>query len=114
VNSIRCPRSRLASRPSASARFGGYRIQAGASPSAFWGQTLVNGVPTLTALGDANPAFTMGFSNDFSYGRFHLHSFFDMRRGFKVSDLTEQYFDGSHNLQDTAGTNARTAAESED
>ena len=93
--------------------FGGYRIQAGASPSAFWGQTLVNGVPTLTALGDANPAFTMGFSNDFSYGRFHLHSFFDMRRGFKVSDLTEQYFDGSHNLQDTAGTNARTAAESE-
>jgi hypothetical protein len=93
--------------------FGGYRIQAGASPSAFWGQTLANGVPTLTALGDANPAFTMGFTNDFNYGRFHLHSFFDMRRGFKVSDLTEQYFDGAHNLQDTAGTNARTAAESQ-
>ena len=93
--------------------FGGYRIQAGASPSAFWGQTLVNGVPTLTALGDANPAFTMGFTNDFSYDRLHLHTFFDMRRGFKVSDLTEQYFDGSHNLEDTAGTTARTAAESQ-
>jgi len=91
--------------------FGGYRIQAGASPSAFWGQTIVKGVPTITAMGDANPAFTIGFSNDFSYGPLHLHTFLDMRRGFKVSDLTEQYFDGAHNYNDTAGTNRRTAAE---
>jgi TonB-linked SusC/RagA family outer membrane protein len=93
--------------------FGGYQIEAGASPSAFWGDVMRNGVPTLVALGDANPAFTVGFTNDFNYGRFHLHTFLDMRRGFKVSDLTEQYFDGAHNLEDTAGTNARTIAESQ-
>lgn len=91
--------------------FGGYRIQAGHSPTAFWGQKLINGVPTLAQLGDANPAFTMGFTNDLNFGPLHLHAFLDWRRGFKVSDLTEQYFDGAHNLQDTIGTNARIAAQ---
>jgi hypothetical protein len=92
--------------------FGGYRIEAGHSPTAFWGQASINGAaPAIVQLGDANPAFTMGFTNDFNYGVVHLHAFLDWRRGFKVSDLTEQYFDGAHNLQDTAATAARIAGQ---
>src|SRR5580704_6584249 len=92
--------------------FGGYRIEAGHSPTAFWGQASFNGAaPVIAQLGDANPAFTMGFTNDFNLGILHLHTFLDWRRGFKVSDLTEQYFDGAHNYGDTAGTAARIAAQ---
>ena len=92
--------------------FGGYRIVAGHSPTAFWGQASFNGAaPIIAQLGDANPAFTMGFTNELNLGFVHLHAFLDWRRGFKVSDLTEQYFDGAHNLADTALTARRIAAQ---
>jgi hypothetical protein len=55
------------------------------------------------------PDFTMGFSNDFTMGRFRLASLFDWRKGGDVINLTNNYFDAGL-LADTATGNARVTA----
>jgi len=98
-------------------RFGNVFIQKGESP------TVIQAVNSCTALnaagtscpsanrvlefvGDAMPDFTMGFSNDLSFGPVRLSSLFDWRKGGDVINLTNNYFDGGL-LADTAVGNAR-------
>lgn len=53
-----------------------------------------------TALGDANPDYMMGFSNDFSWGNLTLSSVFDLRKGGLVSNMSTFSFDDGQNTWD--------------
>ena len=98
--------------------FGNVFIQQGQSPTviqAFNGCAvpLVNGAcasfnKVLGFVGDANPDYQMGFSNDFKFGAFSLTSLLDWRKGGDVINLTNNYFDGGLG-SDTAKANARLA-----
>ena len=60
--------------------------------------------------GDQNPDFIMGFSNNLTFGRFSFNSLLDWRKGGKVVDLTQNYFDGNNIAKDTLVSQARLAA----
>jgi TonB-dependent starch-binding outer membrane protein SusC len=69
--------------------------------------TFIGRVDHLSILGDANPKFTMGFSNEFNFGPLRLTSLFDWRKGGNISNLTNDYFldccaDNQGTLGDTA------------
>ena len=61
----------------------------------------------LAFVGDANPDFQMGFSNDFRFGAFSLTSLVDWRKGGDVINLTNNYFDGGDFFADTLGSRDR-------
>ncbi|MEP6509897.1 MAG: SusC/RagA family TonB-linked outer membrane protein, partial [Gemmatimonadales bacterium] len=101
-----------------STRYGNAFIKKGESPSVI---QAVNGCLALSAtgtcssanritkfVGDGNPDFTMGFSNDFTFGPLRLTSLMDWRKGGKVINLTNNYFDQGL-LADTAVGNKRGA-----
>ncbi len=102
-------------------RFGATKIEVGYSPTevvAFSGfdSTFVNGKYVSRArheihVGDQNPDFQMGFTNDFTVGRFRLSSLLDWRKGGYAANLTNNYFDqssiGGGNFADTAAVAAR-------
>jgi TonB-linked SusC/RagA family outer membrane protein len=56
---------------------------------------------------DYSPKFQMGFSNDVTVGRFRFSGLLDWRKGGYAVNLTNNYFDGSGLLADTALANAR-------
>jgi hypothetical protein len=102
-------------------RFGNAWIQQGLSTSII--QAVVGckvAVPTggtcssanriLGFAGDANPDFTMGFSNNLTWGRLSLNSLFDWRKGGKVVNLTNNYFDAVNMAKDTLKSQQRLAA----
>ncbi|HEX8431781.1 MAG TPA: TonB-dependent receptor plug domain-containing protein, partial [Longimicrobium sp.] len=76
--------------------YGGYQITEGESPTAIWG--FKN--DSLQVLGDANPDFRMGFSNDVTFGGFTASALFDWAKGGMVANLTQSYFDDSGNAAD--------------
>jgi TonB-linked SusC/RagA family outer membrane protein len=84
---------------------GGFYVSPGSSITALWGYKTPGGA--LVPVGNAAPAFTMGYANDLNFGPLHLHSFFEWNYGLSVSDGTEVYFDDFGNLQDTAATRRR-------
>jgi len=99
-----------------STRFGNAFIQKGKSPSII---QVVNGCTALNAngtcssanrittfLGDGNTDFTMGFNNDLTIGPIRLGSLLDWRKGGRVINLTNNYFDGGL-LADSAVGNQR-------
>jgi TonB-linked SusC/RagA family outer membrane protein len=101
--------------------FGGYYIQPGASVNAVYGYSAASAASaTLVQLGNVEPAMTLGFGNDVTFGPLHLHAFFDWRVGQSVANLTEQYWEGAFggfnlpyeqgNLADTIQTKKDYAA----
>ena len=88
---------------------GEFRIVQGYSPTAFWGNDTVAvandprclavqkncGVGTrfVTVLGDANPDFRMGFTNDIRVGKFSLYALLDWQHGGTVDNLTGWLYD---------------------
>jgi TonB-linked SusC/RagA family outer membrane protein len=99
--------------------FGNVFIQQGQSPTviqAFNGcsvplsatGTCASFNKVLGFVGDANPDYQMGFSNDFRFGAFSLTSLLDWRKGGDVINLTNNYYDGGLGA-DTAKANARLA-----
>lgn len=71
----------------------------------------------LAFVGDALPDYTMGFNNDLKFGSFRISSLLDWRKGGKIINFTNNYFDGGlipfgglWPVQDTARTNARLTA----
>ncbi len=96
-------------------RFGGSEIQVGYSPTQVivyqgYDSTFVNGVyksrtPHIAHPGDQTPDFQMGFTNDFTAGKFHLSTLVDWRKGGYIVNLTNNYFDfglPGGNLADSA------------
>jgi TonB-linked SusC/RagA family outer membrane protein len=56
---------------------------------------------------ESAPNYTMGFSNEFQVGPVRLYGLLDYRNGGYVANLTNNYFDGTHLLNDTATVNNR-------
>jgi len=104
-----------------SERFGSYKIQTGYSAtevvvfSGFDTTFDANGKYVSRArhelhIGDQNPDFQMGFSNNFTLGRLSVSSLLDWRKGGYVINLTNNYFDfnvDGSNLADTTKAQAR-------
>jgi hypothetical protein len=57
----------------------------------------------LGFVGDANPDYQMGFTNDFHVGAFSLTSLLDWRKGGDVINLTNNYYDGGLGADTLAG-----------
>lgn len=79
------------------------------SSTAPFGGSCPSASRTLYFLGDGQPDYTMGFSNDLTVGDFRVGTLLDWRKGSKGIDLTSDYFDGGL-LGDTALGNARLTA----
>ena len=107
-----------------STKYGAPYVCDGYSPSTVqardgYDSTFVNGVcksraRRITAYESA-PDFNMGFSNEFNIGPVRLYGLVDWRRGGKVANLTNAYFDpiaadGTGFLSDTAKSHARNDA----
>ncbi|HZS57752.1 MAG TPA: SusC/RagA family TonB-linked outer membrane protein [Gemmatimonadaceae bacterium] len=104
---------RLPTAPFSSGNFfgygqGGFYVERGNSITAIWGYKTAGG--SLVPVGNAAPAFTMGFANNLGYGPLHLRGFFEWNYGQSVIDGTFVYFDDFGNLQDTAATRRRLTA----
>jgi TonB-linked SusC/RagA family outer membrane protein len=82
--------------------YGRLRYAPGHSVSTIWGNQIQpdGSVRADTPLGDANPKYLMGFSNDFTYGDFSLNTVVDYRHGGTVSNMTENLFDEGKNTWD--------------
>ena len=91
--------------------YGQGQVQEGASVTQVVGyDSLSNGVRYVRRYGDTEPAFTMGFSNDFTYRGVRLYGLLDWRRKFSIVNLTQSTFDDAGTWGDTAGTNRREEA----
>ena len=84
--------------------YGAGFIQQGTSPSQIHGRDGNNG---LAALGDYEPKFTMGFSNDVSYGRFRVYGLLEWRHGGDVVNVTQNVFDEDGLAPDSAASAER-------
>ncbi|HUQ20325.1 MAG TPA: SusC/RagA family TonB-linked outer membrane protein [Gemmatimonadaceae bacterium] len=69
--------------------------------------TFVSRVDHLDIIGDQNPRFTMGFSNEVNYGPLRLTSLLDWRHGGNIANLTNDYLlDCCSDNQGTMGDTA--------
>jgi len=99
---------------------GGFQIESGRSPTQIVGRDTVvandprctsaddspcapgtaAGERIVTTIGDINPDFRMGFSNQLDFGDFSLYSLFDWQHGGDVVNLTAWLFDLSKTADD--------------
>lgn len=84
--------------------YGAGFIQQGASPSQIYGR---NGQGGLAGLGDYEPRFTMGVSNEVAYGRFRLYGSLEWRHGGSVVNVTQNVFDEDGIAPDSAASAER-------
>ncbi len=89
--------------------FGGGFIQVGHSPSQILGYGLVNGAYKLEPLGDYQPDFTVGLSNEVTFRNFRLYGLFEWRKGNSVVNLTQVFYDGAAVAPDPAASAQRFA-----
>ncbi|MDB4949217.1 MAG: TonB-dependent receptor [Gemmatimonadetes bacterium] len=77
--------------------FGSYRIRPGYSPTTVFANNGrdATGAFIVVPIGESEPDFQMGFSNELKAGRFSVSSLFDWSHGGLVVNLTRNYFDGS-------------------
>ncbi len=92
--------------------YGDYKIEVGYSATQLvtYKGTDAKGKPVEFHLGDQNPDFQMGFSNDFTLGKLSVSSLVDWRKGGWVANLTTASFDGvlpGGNLADSAAVATR-------
>lgn len=92
-----------------SKRFGQGFIEVGKSPSQITGEdstARANGVDRVT-LGDYEPDFSMGFSNEFNFGPVRLYGLVDWRKGQSIVNLTQLLYDAGGLAEDPEAGNAR-------
>ena len=81
--------------------FGTFQVEGGKSLTQIVGNdSLPNGQGIVRQVGDANPAFRMGFSNTFRLGKLNLTTLFDWQKGGEVINLTRYLWDLSRNGPD--------------
>jgi TonB-linked SusC/RagA family outer membrane protein len=86
--------------------YGGFRIKEGESPTALWILDVDdegNGIERV--LGDVNPDFRVGFSNEVNVGPFGVYGLIDWAHGGLAANLTKSYYDDSQNGEDWTGCN---------
>ena len=82
--------------------YGRLKFSPGNSVSAIYGnrQNADGTVSRDIVLADANPTYTMAFSNDLSWSNFRLGTLVDMRKGGTVSNLTLNLYDEGNTTWD--------------
>jgi TonB-linked SusC/RagA family outer membrane protein len=74
--------------------FGSYLAQQGEPLTQLWGNArLADGSRVIQKVGDANPDFRMGFSNELRYGAVSMNSLWNWQQGGAVVNLTKYLFD---------------------
>ncbi|HEV7706259.1 MAG TPA: SusC/RagA family TonB-linked outer membrane protein [Gemmatimonadaceae bacterium] len=73
--------------------YGGGFIEVGSSPSQIRGTVDSAGTGVLRQVGDFQPKFSMGFSNEFSVGHFRLYGLLDWRSGGSVVNVSQNVYD---------------------
>jgi TonB-linked SusC/RagA family outer membrane protein len=92
-----------------SKRFGQGFIEVGKSPSQITGEdstARANGIDRVT-LGDYEPKFSMGFSNEFNFGPVRLYGLLDWRNGGSIVNLTQLLYDAAGLAADPEAGDAR-------
>ena len=87
--------------------YGAGFIQQGASPSQIYGR---NGLGGVAKLGDYEPKYVVGFSNEVGFHRFRLFGLFEWRHGGSVVNVTQNVYDEDVLAPDSAASAARLAA----
>jgi TonB-linked SusC/RagA family outer membrane protein len=91
--------------------FGAYWIQPGRSVSEIVNLNKLSSNGTPVQVGDGQPAFTMGFANDFTAGPVHLATVLDWKYGGNTINFTNLYYDtGPGLLADSALSAKRLAS----
>lgn len=100
-------RSRVLSLPVPSFRTGGfgtalgaYEIAVGNSATQIVANVLEGDETVVRPVGDANPDFRVGFSNELNLGAFNLFGLFEWSQGGTVINLTKLLFDFGQNTTD--------------
>jgi TonB-dependent starch-binding outer membrane protein SusC len=83
---------------------GAFQIEEGQSATQIVANTWdeQQGAMVIRAVGDANPDFRMGFSNEVTVGSFNLYGLLDWQNGGHVINLTKLLFDFGQNTADFA------------
>ncbi len=92
--------------------FGQGFIEQGKSPSQITGVTASTEGERVT-LGDYEPDFSMGFSNELNFGPVRLYGLLDWRRGGDIVNLTQLLYDGAGLAEDVEASAARIQAYSD-
>jgi len=87
--------------------YGAGFIQQGASPSQIYGR---NGSGGVSALGNYEPKYVVGFSSDVTFRRLRLSGLFEWRHGGDVVNVTQNVFDEDGLAPDSVASAARLAA----
>jgi hypothetical protein len=83
------------------AQYGRGRIARGQKSTMIWANKYrADGSVVDTIVADANPDFTMSFSNSVQYGNLSLHGLLDWRKGGHVANMTQSLFDEGQNSWD--------------
>jgi TonB-linked SusC/RagA family outer membrane protein len=80
---------------------GQFRIEEGQSATSIWGNIPDGaGGANLGKIGDSNPDFRAGFTNDVTIGSFNLYALLDWQQGGQAVNLTRLLFDAGNNSRD--------------
>jgi hypothetical protein len=74
-------------------QYGSGFIEVGHSPSQIRGTVDSAGVGVVRDIGDYQPKFNVGFSNEINIGRFRLYGLLDWRDGGDVVDISQNVYD---------------------
>jgi hypothetical protein len=86
------------------AGLGAFRIEQGQSATQIVGT--IDGNGTIAKLGDGEPDFRVGWSNNFKYKNYGLTSLIDWQQGSNIINLTRLLYDGSQNSVDYVAAGA--------
>ena len=82
---------------------GSFQFEEGKSATQIVGNdSLPDGSTVVRKIGDANPAFTMSFSNNLRYKRLRLYGLMDWQHGGSIINLTKFLYDLGQNTADYA------------
>ena len=88
-------------------QYGSGYIQVGQSPSQIRGTVDSAGVSVLRTVGDYQPKYVVGFSNDISFGRIRLYGLIDWRHRGDVVNITQNVYDELGTAPDYAASLVR-------
>jgi TonB-linked SusC/RagA family outer membrane protein len=86
------------------AGLGAFRIEQGQSATQIVGT--IDGNGTIAKLGDGEPDFRLGWSNNFKYKNYGLTTLLDWQQGSSIINLTRLLYDGAQNSSDYVAAGA--------
>ena len=88
-------------------QYGSGYIEVGQSPSQIRGTVDSAGVGVFRTVGDYQPKYAVGFSNDITFGKIRLYGLIDWRHGGDVVNISQNVYDELHTAPDYAASLVR-------